>query len=819
VATGSEDTTIRLWDIDTGQNRLVIEGHASHVYGLSYSYDDRVLASQSFDGTIRLWHGETGAPLATLPTVTGGNLKGIAFHPTEPWLAARDEDDKVIRIWCLDFDLLLKGLGKKHPVRYTTAKIPLVGDQLVGKTTLGHRLITGEYKLFPRTHGQQFWVFPGCSTKRSDGTECEAILWDLAGQPDYRLTHSLFLDDANLALVLFNASDRQQPLKGVEYWIKALRHRRGSPCPAILVASQKDTGDVSLTDQEMEAFCRNQGVAGGYVATSAATGEGVQALLERIKQSIGWDQMTPTITTVTFKRIKEFVLGLKANADTNSAVLITPAQLEAKLRNSDASFTFTEAEMMTAVGHVANHGYVTLIRTSDGQMRILLMPDLLINLTASLVLEARQNHKGLGAMKESDVLQGRIPFPELERFSREDRGTLLDAAVALFVEHTICFRETLGTDSLLVFPALIHERKPQVSRTPTVDDVSYLVDGAIEHIYSSMVVLLGYTNTFARSNQWHNQAEYETAKGQICGFRQLDSGNGQVSLVLYYGSEAESHTRLMFEGLFETFLLARQLRVTKFPAVRCQACGYQQERDEIVKRITTEKGFIRCAECGERVGLPKVGEALGNRSTDREALRREQETARQRTTYETALSRFKGLIRDRNLGRRPTCFVSYAWGNAVEERWVAVLVEDLQKADIDVVFDKNDNAAPGSNIARFLSDGLSQSSMVVVVGTPLYLDKCENRVSTRGSIVAAEMDLILQRLTGNEAIKASVLPLLLDGNPEQSLPPLLRGRVYSDFRVPTDYFAVLFDLVLTVHGIPIADSAVADLREQLRPKR
>jgi hypothetical protein len=43
-----------------------------------------------------------------------------------------------------------------------------VGDQLVGKTTLGHRLITGDYKLFPRTHGQQFWVFPGCSTKRSD---------------------------------------------------------------------------------------------------------------------------------------------------------------------------------------------------------------------------------------------------------------------------------------------------------------------------------------------------------------------------------------------------------------------------------------------------------------------------------------------------------------------------------------------------------------------------------------------------------------------------------------------------------------------------
>ncbi len=106
-----------------------------------------------------------------------------------------------------------------------------------------------------------------------------------------------------------------------------------------------------------------------------------------------------------------------------------------------------------------------------------------------------------------------------------------------------------------------------------------------------------------------------------------------------------------------------------------------------------------------------------------------------------------------------------------------------------------------------------------MVGTPLYLDKYENRVSTRGSIVAAEMDLILQRLTASEATKATVLPLLLDGEPEKSLPPLLRGRVYSDFRRATDYFAVLFDLVLTLHGIPVADSAVADLRERLRPRR
>ena len=37
------------------------------------------------------------------------------------------------------------------------------------------------------------------SGQRADGAQCEAVLWDLAGQDDYRLIHALFLDEADLA--------------------------------------------------------------------------------------------------------------------------------------------------------------------------------------------------------------------------------------------------------------------------------------------------------------------------------------------------------------------------------------------------------------------------------------------------------------------------------------------------------------------------------------------------------------------------------------------------------------------------------------------
>ena len=46
-----------------------------------------------------------------------------------------------------------------------------------------------------------------------------------------------------------------------------------------------------------------------------------------------------------------------------------------------------------------------------------------------------------------------------------------------------------------------------------------------------------------------------------------------------------------------------------------------------------------------------------------------------------------------------------------------------------------------------------------------------------GYVVAAEVDLIATRLLATEQKKETVLPLLLEGERETSLPPLLHSRV------------------------------------------
>ena len=107
----------------------------------------------------------------------------------------------------------------------------------------------------------------------------------------------------------------------------------------------------------------------------------------------------------------------------------------------------------------------------------------------------------------------------------------------------------------------------------------------------------------------------------------------------------------------------------------------------------------------------------------------------------------------------PKCFISYAWGEPDHERWVERIANDLVKAGIQIIYDRKDNQI-GDSLTRFISR-ISKSTNVVVVGTPLYLKKFENKRSRKPSVVAAEVDLISQRLVDSQKTKRTVKPLLL----------------------------------------------------------
>src|SRR5205085_9270694 len=115
-----------------------------------------------------------------------------------------------------------------------------------------------------------------------------------------------------------------------------------------------------ISSAELEAFCRERNISGGFVGTSAKTSVGVDALLERMREQIDWDAKPTTITTQTFKRVKDYVLALKADAERTN-VLVSRERLRELLEATDPDWEFSDAEMMGSVGHLQNHGYVTIL--------------------------------------------------------------------------------------------------------------------------------------------------------------------------------------------------------------------------------------------------------------------------------------------------------------------------------------------------------------------------------------------------------------------------------------------------------------------------
>ena len=74
------------------------------------------------------------------------------------------------------------------------------------------------------------------------------LLWDLAGQPGYRLVHQLHLNEIAVALLVFDSRSETDPFSGVKHWVRALAQARRLeetvvPLRTYLVAARADRGE------------------------------------------------------------------------------------------------------------------------------------------------------------------------------------------------------------------------------------------------------------------------------------------------------------------------------------------------------------------------------------------------------------------------------------------------------------------------------------------------------------------------------------------------------------------------------------------------
>ncbi|KAJ2890469.1 ribosome assembly [Coemansia aciculifera] len=103
LASGSGDTTVRIWDLATETPRHTLKGHKNWVLSISWSPDGKTLASGSMDNTVRLWDPRTGKELGGALTghrkwITSLAWEPLHINPKANRLASSSKDGTV-RVW------------------------------------------------------------------------------------------------------------------------------------------------------------------------------------------------------------------------------------------------------------------------------------------------------------------------------------------------------------------------------------------------------------------------------------------------------------------------------------------------------------------------------------------------------------------------------------------------------------------------------------------------------------------------------------------------------------------------------------------------
>jgi transcription initiation factor TFIID subunit 5 len=92
VLSGSQDSTIRLWSLETNSSVVCFKGHNQPVWDVQFSPLGFYFASGSHDGTMRLWRTDRIYPLRVFTAHTA-DVNCVGFHPNCNYVASGSDDE------------------------------------------------------------------------------------------------------------------------------------------------------------------------------------------------------------------------------------------------------------------------------------------------------------------------------------------------------------------------------------------------------------------------------------------------------------------------------------------------------------------------------------------------------------------------------------------------------------------------------------------------------------------------------------------------------------------------------------------------------
>ena len=158
------------------------------------------------------------------------------------------------------------------------AKVILVGEAKVGKTSLVKRLLDNDFDAGETmTEGINIREW---SVKANDQT-VKLNVWDFGGQEIMHATHQFFLTKRSLYLLVLDARQDEEANR-IEYWLKIVRSF-GGDSRVIVVGNQVDQKSLDIDRRGLQ---RKYPHIVSFIETSCSNNKGIDKLRREIQQQI-----------------------------------------------------------------------------------------------------------------------------------------------------------------------------------------------------------------------------------------------------------------------------------------------------------------------------------------------------------------------------------------------------------------------------------------------------------------------------------------------------------------------------------------------------
>jgi internalin A len=177
------------------------------------------------------------------------------------------------------------------------AKLLLIGQGSVGKTSLMERLIRDQYdKNQAQTDGLNVETW----NVEVNSKDIRLNVWDFGGQEIYHATHQFFLTKRSLYLLVCNCRTSEEENR-IEYWLKLIESF-GGKSPVIIVGNKKDEQPFDINRKALrEKYPNIQAI----IETSCSKNEGIDELRAAILKEVGNLKEVYDLLPLTWFEVKQ----------------------------------------------------------------------------------------------------------------------------------------------------------------------------------------------------------------------------------------------------------------------------------------------------------------------------------------------------------------------------------------------------------------------------------------------------------------------------------------------------------------------------------